>query len=264
MYDYHTHSLYSSDGHSSIDGMVEKAISLGLKDIAVTDHYDPDFCNPAYDYVLDFENYQQALLDAEDKYGSQINIIKGIELGLQHGATIKKCIKAVSGFSYDFVLGAFHCAEGFDIYEPVYFKGRSVEKTYRAYYTYMLECLEQYKNYDVMAHFNIIDRYAPRIPAFNTYSDITAEIMTLLVKDGKGIEINTSSKRYGMGGLCTPTQDMLNLYVNSGGEIITVGSDAHRVADVGYAYDLAVEMVRQTGLTHIATFKNRRAELARI
>ena len=264
MYDYHMHSLFSSDAHSSIDAMIKRAISLGIKGVAITDHYDPDFMNPAYDYELDFNMYQHALMNAEKKYSAQIRIAKGMELGLQQGSTLNKCSKAVSGFLYDFILGSFHCAEGYDISMQIYFARRSLEETYRAFYSYVLETLKLYKNYDVLAHFNIIDRYSPRIPPFQAYADIVKAIMELIVVDGKGIEINTSSKRYGMGGLCTPTQELLNLYANCGGEIITIGSDAHRTVDIGYAYLEAKAMILETGLKHVAVFKDRQPELIRI
>jgi len=264
MYDYHTHSLFSSDAKSPLEAIVEKGVELGLKEIAITDHYDPDFRNPVYNYSLDFDVYQHALQDAERRYKSSINVVKGLELGLQHGSTIKKCSKAAAGFPYDFILGAFHCAEGFDVYESAYYKGRSIEETYRAYYTYILQTLSVYKDYDVVAHINYIDRNSPCIPAFNTYADIVAKIMSLLVSDGKGIEINTASIRHGMDGLCTPTMDILEMYVKSGGEIVTIGSDAHCAEHVGYAYDQAAEMLMQTGLRHIATFKDRKPRLVRL
>jgi histidinol-phosphatase (PHP family) len=249
---------------SSMDQMIEKAISLGLEGIAITDHYDPDFINPDFDYVLDFESYFQALLNAEHLYGSSIDVIKSIELGIQHGDTLKKCNDAVSAFPYDFILGAFHCAEGFDIWESAYFKGRSIEETYRGFYTYLFETLKTFNDYDVIAHINVIDRYAPSIPDFETYSDIVEKTIHQIIKDGKGIEINTSSERHGMGGLCTPTQELLNLYTAAGGEIITIGSDAHRAVDIGYAFDRAEEMILRAGLKYMAVYKDRKVRFIRI
>jgi histidinol-phosphatase (PHP family) len=177
---------------------------------------------------------------------------------------LKKCKDAVSSFPYDFILGSFHCAEGFDIWEPVYYRGRSRIETYRAFYTYMFETLKHFTDYDVMAHLNVIDRYSPSIPPFDTYSDIVKKIIDLFVADGKGIEINTSSERHGMGGLCTPTQEVLNLYTAGGGEIITIGSDAHRTEDIWYAFDRAAEMVRRAGLHVIAVYKDRKLRFAKI
>jgi histidinol-phosphatase (PHP family) len=258
MFDFHTHSMFSSDSRAPLHFMVEKAIALGLDGIAATDHYDPDFSNPNYVYIPDFQRYHQALLDAEARYSDKIMLAKGLELGIQHGDTLDKCRAAVTAFRYDFILGSFHCAEGHDISERGFYEGRSVEEAYRAFYAYMLTCLQEYDDYDVIAHFNIIDRYSPVIPNNDAYFDIVRKILTLLVERGKGIEINTSSKRYGMGGLCTPTFEILKLYVDLGGEIVTTGSDAHRPEDLGAELASAEEMIRMAGLGRVSVFKDRR------
>ena len=41
--DFHLHSLFSGDSEADMEQMIQKAISLGLKDISFTEHMDLDF-----------------------------------------------------------------------------------------------------------------------------------------------------------------------------------------------------------------------------
>jgi histidinol-phosphatase (PHP family) len=94
--------------------------------------------------------------------------------------------------------------------------------------------------------------------------DMIEVILKKLIDAGKGIEINTSSFRYGMGERTTPTPGILKRYVELGGEIVTTGSDAHRVRDMGYMLDFAEQMIRNAGLNYIATFKARKPVMIRL
>jgi histidinol-phosphatase (PHP family) len=256
MYDYHTHSSFSVDSDEPLEVMVKRAVSLGIKEYAVTDHCDPEYRNELYNAEFDLASYTRELERLEKKYRADVKLIKGVEMGIQHDVTAD-CLAVTGAYPFDFVIGSFHCAEGFEIFDPAYIRGRTAEELYRSFYSYMLQCLKIYKDYDVIGHFNVLDRYADEIPADEAYYDIAEDIVRLLVDDGKGLEINTSSFRYGMGERTTPTIDVLRLYARAGGEIVTIGSDAHRARDVGFMFDRAVLMLRDAGIKYLATFENR-------
>jgi histidinol-phosphatase (PHP family) len=72
--------------------------------------------------------------------------------------------------------------------------------------------------------------------------------------DRKGIELNTSSWKYGLPDT-QPSRDILRLYKDLGGRIITVGSDAHTSARMGDHLEEAYRILRdEIGFTHICTF----------
>jgi histidinol-phosphatase (PHP family) len=263
MRDYHTHSSFSADSNEALETMVLRAISLGMEEYAVTDHYDPGYRNAAYDFGLDLAAYARELERLAKKYDGKIKLVKGIEIGIQHDVT-KDCRAMAEAYPFDFVIGSFHCAEGFEITDEAYAKERRAEELYRGFYAYVLQCLKLYKDYDVLGHLNVIDRYAARIAADEVYYDLVEEIVRLLVADGKGLEINTSCFRYNMGERTTPTADMLRLYALAGGEIVTVGSDAHRASDVGFMLDRAAAMAREAGLKYLATFEKREVKFVKI
>ena len=107
-----------------------------------------------------------------------------------------------------------------------FFDGKSPRRVYEDYYTYVYNNLKKYDDFCNLGHLNIIDRYAPEIAPFDTYSDIIEAILKHLIETGHGIELNTSSFRYDMKETC-PSEAILRLYRTLGGEIITTGSDAH-------------------------------------
>lgn len=256
MYDYHSHSFFSDDSSTSLDHMIEAAIKLGIKEMAITDHYDPDYPDKNFPFDLDFEAYYKALMEVEAKYSSEIKIIKGIEIGIQHGETHIKCHAAAEAFPYDFILGSFHCSSGEDLYSE-YFKTRNDEEGVKEFYDYVYQGICEFNNFDVLGHINVIDRYVGKIPNYFQYMDKIELILKKLIEMGKGIELNTSSFRYNLGDRTTPSKEILKLYKDLGGEIITIGSDAHRESHVGYMYKEATEILTSHGFKYITTFDKR-------
>lgn len=253
MFDYHIHSSFSDDSKAPMIDMIEAAYAIGLSEVAITDHYDPEYANQTTPFTLDFEAYHAALNQYSEDYKGKLKVIKGIELGLQK-KVLKLCSSTVDSFDYDFILGSFHCAENKELYGGDFFKHRTVAQAYRDFYTYVFECLSVYKDYSVLGHFNILDRYTSIIPDDSVYMDIVEAIFKMIISDGKGIEINTSSFRYGMGKRMTPSLEILRYYKSLGGSIITIGSDAHFPKDVGYKLDFMPEFLKSEGFDYITTF----------
>lgn len=258
MYDYHTHSSFSDDSKTPMNEMIEAAVKLGFKEIAITDHFDPDYPDPEFPFEMDFPSYHKALNEAKHAFRGRIKVIKGIEMGIQHN-TIDRSVEVANSFDYDFILGSFHCAEGMDLNSKAFFEGRSIEDSYIAFYSYMLNCLKLYKEYDVLGHINVIDRYTDNIASPSVYMDLVDEILKVIISDGKGIEINTSSYRFRMEET-TPSKRILQRYAELGGEIITVGSDAHVPRSLGFCLDRGIEMMKSAGLKYLATFDQRKID----
>jgi len=75
-----------------------------------------------------------------------------------------------------------------------------------------------------------------------------------VIEDGKGIEVNTSSFAYGLDDL-TPSRDILKLYYELGGKIITAGSDAHKAKDVGRHIKEIYNELKEIGFKEICTYE---------
>lgn len=61
-----------------------------------------------------------------------------------------------------------------------------------------------------------------------------------------------------------PSRDILELYKQMGGEIITVGSDAHRPERVGDRIDEAYDLLKDIGFNYVTTFKERKPEFHKL
>ncbi len=94
---------------------------------------------------------------------------------------------------------------------------------------------------------------------FRDYADVFEAIFKNLIHQGKGIEINTAGLYKGLG-YPHPHRDILSMYKDMGGEIITVGSDAHQPQYFAYGFDIAEDLLKDCGFRYYCVFKNRKPE----
>lgn len=63
----------------------------------------------------------------------------------------------------------------------------------------MLSVVREYKDYSVLGHMDLIARYDEKgVYPFEKIKPIVEEILQVVIADGKGLEVNTSSYRYGL------------------------------------------------------------------
>ena len=262
-FDQHIHSSLSFDGapDATMNSIVIAAIEKGIDGIAVADHFDPEWPD---EELLDLPVYEKALLEAEDLADGRIRFFKSIELGLLPGEVMDMCLEAVKRFNYDFVIGSVHYSETTPIDYPPFLEGRTVEAIIDEYYTLLYESVKAYKDYDVLGHINHIDRYTDGFAPEELYMPYIDEILKTVVLDGKGLEINTSSFRYGIGEHGTPTLPILTRFRELGGEIVTIGSDAHTLDHVGAFIEEGENMLLAAGFRYFAVYKERRPEIIRL
>lgn len=261
MYDMHTHTGFSDDCDYPIDGMVRAAYEKGLSGIAVTDHYDPGYPDPEFPFIPDFENYHKALDRLKTEYEGKMDIIRGMELGLID-TQFEAGEKAIAAYPYDFIIASFHCYRGEDIYKLDYSK-RDRKALFEDFFVSMDEYLGQFKNYDIVGHFTIIDRYIGPIFPLDPVMDIIRETLKMIIEDGKGIEINTSNHYYKMP-VMLPRIEVLKAYRELGGEILTIGSDTHDHERYGDHFDEAIETARSLGFRYYTVFHDRKPEFIKL
>lgn len=258
LHDCHIHSSFSTDSNTPMADMAQAAISLGLAGIAITDHFHPDYPVMIHRTGQPTNAYHQAMELTRERYKKQLDVQLGLEIGVMTGRTILACQAAAADYPYDILLAAFHSTRT----QPFDYLGNAhtltAEELSVFYYQYVLRCIKQFKDYDVLAHVNLADRYADRPPQEQAYLPLLDEIFKLVIREGKGIEINTSSYRYGMGDRTTPTLSMLRRYRELGGEIVTVGSDAHAPEWVGSRLEDGYRMLKAAGWNYYAIYKNRK------
>lgn len=260
--DYHMHTYYSTDSNAPMKSMIRSAIEKGMTEIALTDHVDFDFpgdyTKGEAPFMVDYHQYLQEFLPLREQYSDQINILLGVEIGLQpHLAP--QIEKLLSDFPYDFVIGSIHTVNGQDVYLPDFHEGKTQNETYEEYFRYAFDCAKLHSCYDVFGHLDYINRYGKYDTNnlyYEDYRELIDEILLTLISSGKGLEINTSGYRYGLS-QTHPQASILKRYHELGGEILTVGSDAHRSQDIGEYFPLVKEMLENIGIRYLTRFDKR-------
>lgn len=257
-YDMHMHTVFSTDSETPMEAQAEAAISRGLAGIAITDHYNPDYPNPVHRTGQPTEAYHRAMEHLAEQYAGRLEVLKGIEMGILPGGTMDRCEAAARDYSYDFILASFHATPERTFDDLARDPASNVEAVFRQYYEFVLSCIGQFKNYDVLAHLNLVDRYAPYVPDDSLYTDVIDEILRTAVADGKGLEINTASWRYRMGERTTPTAAILKRFRELGGEYVTVGSDAHTPKWLGDHLEEGYQLLRDLGWKYCTVYRQRK------
>lgn len=256
MYDYHTHSHFSNDCQSKLESMVEAAVSKGIKEIAVTDHIDLDYAGTDIYFDFDVSHQQACIAEVQKKVGHVIKIRKGIEMGIQRHV-LDDCSKLVDKYKPDFVIASMHMAERKDFYNGDFTQGKTAEEALRIFFEELDVMTTTYKAYSVVGHFDILKRYDERVlkmhPSF--IKDLAEGPLKKVISHGKGIEVNSSGLRQGLNETL-PSNQLLELYYELGGRIITFGSDAHSPSEVGHSYDKVINQLRMIGFKEIFTFEN--------
>lgn len=260
-WDQHMHCNFSGDSDALPEDMIKAGIAHGLSGICFTDHLDYDYPEEPNIFLLDFDNYFKVLPDLRKKYADKISVNIGIELGLQPQAAGQN-LAVAEKYPFDFIIGSSHVVNHMDPYYPEFFAGRDEDAAYMEYFESVLENINSGVDFDVYGHIDYVVRYGPNKNAFYTYEkfkDIIDEILTQLISKGKGIEVNTGGFKYGLGHP-NPTEDIIKRYHELGGEIITMGADAHVPEYVAYEFDKTAQIIKKCGFKYYTVFKNRKAE----
>lgn len=260
--DYHLHSSFSGDSDTPMEEMIQKGITLGLTQMCFTEHNDFDYpvtdTDPAGTFELNPDSYLYEFIKYKEKYTDKMHLCFGVELGLQPHLARKNAVFA-KAHEYDFIIASSHICNGKDPYYPAFYEGRTQEEAYREYFESIWDNLKHFSNFDVYGHLDYVVRYGPKKDegySYEMYREILDKILQKLLDMEKGIEINTSALAKGMREP-NPCIGVLKQYRQLGGEIITVGSDAHTPYQIAYAFDHAADILKDCGFRYYTTFEKR-------
>ncbi len=256
--DFHIHTRFSGDSEADVDKVIQSAIDKGMKYMAITDHNDFEFENGIFE--LDTERYFEYMSNKKMEYKNDISLSIGIECGLEPKFA-DRINKLINSYNFDFVIGSSHVINGRDPYYKEYFENRPVHDAMVEYLLSISENIDIFDNFDVYGHLDYMMRYAPisaeeKRYEYAEYAEYFDNILTKLIKKGKGIEINTSPLKSGLYDT-NPNLQVVKRYAELGGKIITVGSDAHKPEHVGHSFDVAANMLKDANFTYFNIFSNR-------
>lgn len=262
--DMHVHSSFSSDSNEDPRNIIDTAIQKGYSYVYFTDHHDIDFpvhpSEPNLDFQLNFEQYITTLSSLKEEYQNRIEVRIGVEMGICPD-TVKKLAPLTQKYPFDFIIASSHItsfSKG-DPYYPEYYTSKNYVQDYREYFLSELENVRLTSSFDVYGHLDYALRYCPdpTFPyQFQDYADIFEDLLKHLIEQGKGIEINTSGIT--KIGHPHPHLEILKLYKKLGGEIITIGSDAHNKNNIGFHFDTAENLLKECGFSYYTVFQKRK------
>lgn len=267
--DYHVHTEFSDDSVYPMEQVVKDAIAMGMTEICFTDHVDYGIkedwdCGRPIAYRgdvpfanVDYPAYAAAITRLRSTYGKWIAIKMGLEFGVQTH-TIPRYEALFRRYPFDFILLSVHQIEDKELWTQDFQRGKSQEEYNLRYYEELLALVRQYKNYSVLGHVDLITRYdLSGVYPFENIKPILTDIFRQVIADGKGIELNTSYHRYGLRDT-TPSMDILKLYRELGGEIITIGSDSHAPEHLGAYIAEGKELLKELGFRYFCTYAQMR------
>lgn len=267
--DFHIHSSFSTDSDAAPVTIIETALSKGLDTICFTDHMDCEWPYNNKEYIFNPDEYFKCLSALKDQYSEKLDIRIGMELGLRDEADIFKKLspyyKELGKLPFDFIIGSTHLVDYGDPYFPDFWEGHNAYERILMYYEATLFNATNYDDFDVYGHLDYISRYVPEGYHYEEtrFIEIIVEIIKTLISKGKGIEINTKSISKG-GSKTNPDTTILSIYKELGGEIITIGSDAHRPQFLATGFDYVKSLLEKSGFKYYTIFKDRKAEFIKL
>lgn len=262
--DFHLHTDFSGDSETPAVKQIERAIELGMKRICITDHHDYDVVSEC-DFNLDLPSYISAMRQLRDIYRDQIQIEIGIELGLQ--CHIAQYLNELSTqYPFDFIIGSSHFINGLDPYYPEFWENKTEHEALQSFFEISLKRIRSIHCFDSYGHLDYIVRYGKnqnRNYRSGDYRDLIDEILKTLIQNGKGLECNTGGFRYGLGHP-NPCEEIMCRYRELGGEIVTIGSDAHTPEYVGYEFNRTAALLSKCGFRYYTVFHQRKPEYIKL
>ena len=264
--DSHTHSSCSPDGSVPMIQMAQGAVKAGVTGLCITDHC--DFLNldgtertTGYDWAPVMAQW----LEMNAAYGGRLKLALGLEFGM--GYLDPEAARTVlSQPELDFVIGAVHNlseTEGGKDFSILSYD--TEEDCYRALDNFVTSMAELSRSpfYDVLAHIIYPLRYMtgqyPQPISLYRYTDHIRSMLKHAVETGRGMEVNTWRGR-----TLAEWRPILELYRVCGGEIITVGSDAHTPGPVGAGIRDAYAMLVDLGFRYVARYVRRKPEFIKL
>lgn len=250
--DYHNHSILSFDGEIPLPIMAEHMVKAGIHEMCITDHWDllDEHGQRQYDY-----DWAPAIAQFDEtaaQFEGRLKMKLGLEFGMGHlDPPVSDRIMAQPRL--DFVIGSVHnfspeqgCG---DIFVADHSTSESCAATLEDYF-FSMEKLVKTPYYDVLGHIIYPLRYMGNNASILSWMDHVEVLLKEVIQSGRGIEVNTNRARQ-----IKEWIPVLKLYKQLGGEILTLGSDAHEPIHAGLGIPETCELLKSLGFNAICTYE---------
>ena len=247
--------------------MAASGAKAGLKALCFTEHVDIDeLLNPAKaEKARLFPAARKEFPATKAAFAGKIDLLFGAELG-QPFAGLDYTEKFLAEYAeLDFVLCSLHGLPGRTdfYYIPAEDMNPALIKELLAEYFTELKRICVWGKFDSLAHITyplryMIGRTGSEIdlePYYNAIDDI---FRTIIAKN-IALEVNTSGLRIPQYERTDPWRTLLERYHALGGELLTLGSDAHEARFVGAGLEQTARLLKETGFSKAVYYRKHKA-----
>lgn len=257
--DYHTHSRCSPDSSARLTDMLRSAQRMGLMELCTTDHCDlqqeDGSALERWDWSPILRQYDSTLQRVKP---GGTRLLLGIELGGAH-TDPARAADLLSGAPLDFVIGSVHnlspAAGGRDFFYLDLSSPEVCRQVMDDYFSSLL-ALAPLQTYDSLGHIIYPLRYingrAGHSFTLAPWQDKLDALLRTVIETGRAIELNTHGGRE-----VEDWREVLLRYRALGGELVTIGSDAHNPMLVGKGIGQATLLLQETGFRWLTLFRQR-------
>ena len=261
--DTHIHSEYSHDSTCPVSQIYQAALEKQMDVVCITDHCDL-YPNHDVDGLLAYRKQVVEGIAESIKNCACVEILTGVELG---GGFIEPEIAkmVIQDQPYDVVIGSVHgiMFRGVRTSTSKFDFGSADEASMMEYLEGYMDAaiyIAEQMDVDVLAHLTYILRYIngkyDKNMDWHIFEDKIKRVFRALIERKIALEINTScvGSAYDV---WLPEKEIVALYIEMGGRLFTLGSDAHKSEKIGNGFEAVTEFLRQKGIETLVYYKQR-------
>ena len=259
MRESHCHTIHSPDAsrEATLEAYIKTAEKKGMTHLTFTDHVDYEAKAKIFDQIPDFTAVKQSI-DSLQKT-TPVTLQMGVELGYQP-QVLDQMNTLVNTHPFDQVILSIHYVRGLDPYDGSLFEGRSKEAALTLYLEAVLEAVESFDDFHILAHIDYVFRYLEG--GFNelnltAFTPLLDAIFQTLIQKNKVLEVNTAPYRKPYA-VDEPVYALIEHYFALGGRLISLGSDAHHPSDLVVDFKAAATRLKAIGFEEVTFIETQR------
>lgn len=245
MRDYHIHTNNSFDSVAKMEDYCRRAIELGLKEVAFTEHFDSNPTDESTGF-FDYQRYVTDIMHCRNLFGDQLKITAGLELGEPHEYW-ESHEEFKKGKIFELFIGSVHFVGG-EVIHRTYREGETADQIYENYFKELHQTI-QIGNFNLVAHLDVIKRYVPQQNGRfepDKYRVMIEDILKDIIRSPLAIEVNSSGLRQVLQEPL-PAYEIIRWYQKLGGTKIVYASDSHRIEHLASDYHRLEKEIKDMG-----------------
>ena len=159
---------------------------------------------------------------------------------------------------FDYIIGSLHLVDGKDPYYPSFWENQEPTECIQTYFEKIYDNITTFHEMDSLGHLDYIVRYAPADYKYQPeqFREIIEAILQTLIQKDLALEINTSGFKTPLSRQ-NPHEKIIEWYLALGGEMVTIGSDAHSPEFLAFHFDEVAVLLKKYGIRQYTVFEKR-------